>query len=84
MHGLSQMPVQYAIVENALRIADGKSIEERHAENAAMFAAFSRVASKHDKVSWSTKELSAEEIKTTAQQNRNLPAFSTSGVVWKF
>ena len=69
-HGLAQMPAQYALVETALRIADGKSVSQRQAENAALFAAFSRVAAQHQHVSWSTKELSPEEIGSSNRQNR--------------
>ncbi len=66
------MPVnQYAIIENALRAADGQTIEEHVAEVARMWSAMSEVATRNPDA-WRRDRVSADEIATQAGKNRML------------
>ncbi len=66
------MPVtQYAVVENALRFAEGKSLEDHRREVAELWADFSRVAAGNPDA-WNREPVSAERIATPTSGNRML------------
>lgn len=66
------MPVQqYAMIENALRARDGRTIAEHRREVAELWSEFSRVAAANPHA-WSRQTLSPEEIATPSVANRML------------
>jgi acetyl-CoA C-acetyltransferase len=66
------MPVnQYAVMENALREAEGMSIDEHAREVAELCAAFSRVAVDNPSA-WNRKGATADEIRVPSPSNRPL------------
>lgn len=66
------MPVnQYSIMENALRYAEGLSLEQHRREIAEMWAEFSRVAADNPDA-WSRKAVRADEIAAASERNRML------------
>ncbi|HZQ88298.1 MAG TPA: hypothetical protein VFA83_25845 [Acidimicrobiales bacterium] len=66
------MPVnQYAVMENALRDAEGMSADEHAREVAELCAAFSRVAADNP-AAWNRAGATADEIRTPSPSNRPL------------
>lgn len=66
------MPVnQYAVVENALRYADGLSIAEHRTEIARMWAAMSEVA-RHNPAAWTRDGFEPASIREESASNRML------------
>lgn len=66
------MPVnQYSIMENALRYADGLSVEAHRREVAEMWAGFSSVAAANPDA-WNRQTLTADDIAATTGGNRML------------
>ncbi len=66
------MPVrQYAVIENALRFAEGRSLAEHRDEVAEMWAGMSRVAAANPDA-WSDEVLSTEEVRDAGTGNRML------------
>ena len=66
------MPVnQYAVMENALRHAEGMSIDDHAREVAELCAAFSRVAADNP-AAWNRAGATADEIRTPSPANRPL------------
>ncbi|MAE95522.1 MAG: acetyl-CoA acetyltransferase [Deltaproteobacteria bacterium] len=70
-HGLVLPVKQYAMVENALRIADGQSLDAHRDEVAALWAGMSEVAAKNESA-WSREVLSPEAIRDPVGGNRML------------
>jgi acetyl-CoA C-acetyltransferase len=70
-HGL-QMPVtQYAIIENALRHAEGMSLADHRRTVAELWAAFSTVAASNP-MAWNPSPRTADDIATPSARNRML------------
>ncbi|MGI9295379.1 MAG: hypothetical protein ACR2PS_15480, partial [Pseudomonadales bacterium] len=70
-HGLF-MPVEfYALMENAMRYADGQSIAQHRDELAALYARFSHVAAANPDA-WQQQAYSAMDIREPGPQNRML------------
>lgn len=66
------MPVgQYAMMDNALRAAEGQSIDAHRREVAAVWAGMSRVAADNPEA-WSRRAYSEAEIREPSDQNRML------------
>jgi acetyl-CoA C-acetyltransferase len=66
------MPVtQYAVMENALRYAEGKGLDEHRREVAELWAEFSRVAAGNPDA-WNREPVSADEIAAPVSGNRML------------
>jgi len=66
------MPVnQYSIMENALRHAEGLSLEQHRREVAELWAGFSRVAADNPDA-WNRQAVTAEMIATADERNRML------------
>jgi acetyl-CoA C-acetyltransferase len=64
------MPVnQYAIVENALRAADGRSLADHRDEIARLWSGMSEVASRNP-AAWSREAVKAEAIRDADERNR--------------
>jgi len=70
LHGLVDMPNAYALVEQAVRLADGVSWETRQHGNAKMFHGYSTVAKENEKNSWFPQERSVANIETVTSDNR--------------
>ncbi|MEE2662797.1 MAG: acetyl-CoA acetyltransferase [Myxococcota bacterium] len=67
-----EMPVkQYSVMENALRHAQGTSLDEHRREIAEMWAGFSRVAASNPQA-WRPEPVSADEIREPAGKNAML------------
>ena len=67
-----EMPVkQYSAMENALRYAQGTSLDEHRREVADMWAGFSRVAASNPQA-WRPEPVSADEIREPAGKNEML------------
>ncbi|HWE71135.1 MAG TPA: hypothetical protein VG205_12255 [Acidimicrobiales bacterium] len=62
---------QYAMIDNALRAADGLSIEEHRNQIAELWARFNRVAQANPRAAFPTP-MSAEDILNPSQDNRPL------------
>jgi acetyl-CoA C-acetyltransferase len=62
---------QYAVIENALRFADGLSIEEHHAEIDELWARFNAVAQRNPAAAFAS-DRSAADLSSTANGNRPL------------
>lgn len=68
-HGIA-LPVQvYPIFEQALRAAEGRSLEDHMVRISELWARFSSIAAKNP-AAWIQRELSAEEIRTPGPDNR--------------
>ncbi len=66
------MPVrQYAVIENALRFAEGRSLSEHRAEIASLWAGMSRVAAANPQA-WSPEPVAPEAIREASGENRML------------
>jgi acetyl-CoA C-acetyltransferase len=66
------MPVnQYAIIETALRAADGADLSAHRRAVAELWAAFSRVAAENP-LAWSRTPVAADDIAATSRTNRML------------
>ncbi|MBM4267725.1 MAG: acetyl-CoA acetyltransferase [Deltaproteobacteria bacterium] len=70
-HGLGMPVGQYALMENALRFAEKKSIDEHVREVAETWAGMSRVAATNP-LAWNPEPVSAETIATPTAKNRML------------
>lgn len=62
---------QYALLENALRFAEGVSIEAHRSEIAELWAAMSRVAAANPRA-WRRQAISARELAEPSDRNRML------------
>jgi len=62
-------PLSYAVLENAIRNATGRSIKEHREYMGKLFQHFSEIASKNP-YAWSQKAYTAEEIITPTKNNR--------------
>lgn len=71
VHGLAMPVNQYALIDNALRWAEGKSVPEHIREIAQMWAGMSRVAASNPEA-WTREELTPEQIATADAKNRML------------
>lgn len=71
VHGLAMPVNQYALIDNAMRFADGKSLDAHRAEVSDMWAGMSRVAADNPDA-WNRTALSSEEIATPTEKNRML------------
>jgi acetyl-CoA C-acetyltransferase len=71
MHGLSKMPSQYALFDNARRARLGQSREEYALSIGELFAPFSRVAARNPHAAAPT-ERSAHELVTPTERNRRI------------
>lgn len=71
VHGLAMPVNQYALIDNAMRSADGKSLDEHRAEISEMWAGMSRVAADNPEA-WNRTPLTADEIATPSEKNRML------------
>ncbi|MBY0399146.1 acetyl-CoA acetyltransferase [Myxococcota bacterium] len=69
--GLVTPTIQYAVIDNALRFAEGKSIAEHKAELGRLWGDFNRVAVDNPHA-WNRKPMSGEEIVTPTEANRLL------------
>ncbi len=70
-HGLGRPVNQYAMIENALRAAEGVDLDAHRDEVAALWAGMSRVAVANPDA-WNREPASAEEIRDPAGKNRML------------
>jgi acetyl-CoA C-acetyltransferase len=70
-HGLGSPVSQYAIMENALRYAQGLEVEEHRSDVAAMWSAFSEVAAGNPHA-WRRERVAPEEIAQPGPGNRML------------
>jgi len=68
-HGLTNAPVQYALLENARRAARGASREKYASAMGALFAPFTKVAAGNP-FSAAPEEHDAEELATVTDRNR--------------
>ena len=68
-HGLTNAPVQYALLENARRANRGVSREKYAAAMGTLFAPFTKVAAANP-LSAAPQERSAEELMTVTERNR--------------
>lgn len=68
-YGLSVPVDVYPLYENAARAAWGQSLEEAQTESGAIWARFSRVASRTD-AAWIDEAASAHDIVTPSERNR--------------
>ncbi len=71
VHGLAMPVSQYALMDNALRHAEGRSIAQHVAEIAELWAGMSRVAAENPDA-WIREALTADEIASTDGKNRML------------
>ena len=69
--GLVTPTIQYAVIDNALRFAEGRSIEAHRAELGALWGDFNRVAVGNPDA-WTRKPLSPDEIACPSPANRLL------------
>lgn len=69
--GLVTPTIQYAVIDNALRFAEGKTIAEHQAELGALWGDFNRVAVGNPQA-WNRKPMTPEEIVTPTDANRLL------------
>lgn len=69
--GLVTPTIQYAVIDNALRRAEGRTIAEHRAELGRLWADFNRAAVENP-TAWNRKPLSAEEIALESASNRLL------------
>jgi acetyl-CoA C-acetyltransferase len=67
--GLMMPANQYAVMENALRHAEGRSIDEHGREIGTLYAAFSQVAATNPEA-WNRAGASADEIRFPSPANR--------------
>jgi acetyl-CoA C-acetyltransferase len=70
-HRLWDPVLQYAMIENALRAADGQDLTEHRREVAELWAAFNRVARSNPEAAFG-EPLDAEQIATPTEINRPL------------
>ncbi len=71
VHGLAMPVNQYALIDNAMRFAEHKSIDEHIREIAEMWAGMSHVAASNPDA-WTRDELTADQIATADAKNRML------------
>ena len=71
IHGLAMPVGQYALIDNALRYAEGKSIQEHVEEISSMWSAMSRVAADNPDA-WLREVFSADDLATASEKNRML------------
>jgi acetyl-CoA C-acetyltransferase len=69
--GLAMPVTQYAIVENALRAAEGKGVEDHRDEVAKLWAGMSNVAADNDDA-WSREVVTPEAVRNADEQNQML------------
>lgn len=67
--GLAMPAHQYAIMENALRAADGQDLDAHEAEIAALWASFSAVAVRNPDA-WTRRELAPSGLREESPENR--------------
>ncbi|CAK9098300.1 Uncharacterized protein SCF082_LOCUS46071 [Durusdinium trenchii] len=72
IHGLVDMPPAYALMEQALRVSDGVSEENRRLGNGRLFSGYSKTAvDEHNKShSWFPRSYEPQEIAEPAKDNR--------------
>lgn len=71
VHGLAMPVNQYALIDNAMRYADGKSLDEHRREIAELWAGMSRVAADNPDA-WIRDPLTPEQVATPDAKNRML------------
>lgn len=71
IHGLAMPVNQYALIDNAMRFAEGKSLDEHIHEIATLWAGMSRVAAENPDA-WIREALSPNDIATADEKNRML------------
>ncbi len=69
--GLITPTIQYAMIDNALRFQEGRTLAEHRAELGALWGDFNRVAVLNPDA-WNRKPLAADEIVTPSESNRLL------------
>lgn len=69
--GLVTPTVQYSLIDNALRFAEGRSLAEHRAELGALWGDFNRVAVANPDA-WNRKPMTPDEIVTPTDSNRLL------------
>ncbi len=78
--GLITPTIQYAMIENALRFAEGQSVADHRAELGALWGGFNRVAVDNPDA-WSRTPRTPEEIVTASDSNRMLAYPYTKSLV---
>lgn len=69
--GLVTPTIQYAVIDNALRFAEGRSLAEHRAELGALWGDMNRVAVDNP-MAWNRKPMTPEQIATPGEGNRLL------------
>jgi len=69
--GLAMPVTQYAMIENALRAAEGKTLQEHRQEVAELWARMSQVAADNPHA-WNRKPVSVNDIRDASPSNRML------------
>lgn len=70
-HGLAMPVNQYALIDNAMRFADGKTLDAHIHEVAELWAGMSRVAADNPDA-WIREAVTAEQVATPDEKNRML------------
>lgn len=78
--GLITPTIQYAMIDNALRYAEGQSVADHRAELGRLWGAFNRVAVENPDA-WNRTPLTPEEIVTPSAPNRMLASPYTKSLV---
>lgn len=78
--GLVTPTIQYALIDNALRFAEGRTLEEHRAELGALWGDFNRVAVDNPDA-WNRKPLTPSQITTASESNRMLAFPYTKSLV---
>lgn len=71
VHGLAMPVNQYALIDNAMRFAEGKSLDEHRREIAEMWAGMSVVAADNPDA-WNRSPLTPDQVATPDAKNRML------------
>lgn len=71
IHGLAMPVNQYALIDNAMRFAEGRSLDEHRREIAEMWAGMSQVAAGNPDA-WNREPLTPDQIATPDAKNKML------------